>query len=371
MIGRKSASTSEMGAAPRRTYTYHLEKREVGFWMQNLSVLVAILAAILVSALLIKASGADPVGALTALFRGAFGNTNAVIETLVQATPILFTGLAMVIAFRGKVWNIGGEGQFFAGALAAAWVSMNFADSLPVPLLILSIIASATLAGAIWAFVPGILKSRFGISEIVVTVMMNYIMTSIVSYLLSGPWQAEGDHFLQTPRFAETTFLPTFFQSRLHLGFLIGLLLVALTYLLLWKTPLGYEIRAVGENPVAARYKGIKDSMIIVVVMLLSGAIAGMAGGLELTGLHHRLRLDISSGYGYTGILIALLGRLNPLGVVPASIFFGALVNGSTSMQIHYDVPVPLVFTIQGIVLIFLLICDTLFRYRIRRIEND
>lgn len=375
MIGSQSPTPQATGARPesapekKRSYSYRLEKREISFWMQNLSILVAIVAAILVSALLINASGADTAGALRALFRGAFGSLDAILETLVQATPILFTGLAMVIAFRGKVWNIGGEGQFFAGALAAAWMAMNF-NHLPAPLLILLIVASATLAGAFWAFIPGILKSRFGISEIVVTVMMNYIMTSIVSYLLSGPWQAPGDHFLQTPRFEQTTFLPTFFNSRIHLGFLIGLLLVLLTYLLLWKTPLGYEIRAVGENPVAARYKGIKDSLIIVVVMLLSGAIAGMAGGLELTGLHHRLRLDISTGYGYTGILIAMLGRLNPLGVIPASIFFGALVNGSTSMQIHYDVPVPLVYTIQGIVLIFLLVSDTLFRYRIRRIEN-
>jgi simple sugar transport system permease protein len=350
-------------------YTYKLEKRDPSTWLQATSILSAVAASLLVSTILIIASGADALGALGALYRGAFGSWDAFLETLVQATPIMFTGLAMVIAFRGKVWNIGGEGQFFAGALATAWISMNY-FSLPVPLLIIAILLVSALAGALWAYIPGIMKARFGISEIVVTVMMNYIMMGLVSYLLSGPWQAAGDFFLQTPRFAPSTFLPTFLDSRLHLGFLIAILLVILLYVLLWKTPLGYEIRAVGENMVAAKYKGINNTSILLVVMLISGAIAGLAGGSELAGLHHRLRLDISTGYGYTGILIALLGRLNPLGVIPASIFFGALVNGSTSMQISYNVPVPLVYTIQGIVLIFLLLFDALFRYRIRRIQK-
>jgi general nucleoside transport system permease protein len=355
--------------AEKVNYSYKLEKRDPSGWLLAASILLAVIAALLVSAILIISSGADAFGALGALYRGAFGTWDAFLETLVQATPIMFTGLAMVIAFRGKVWNIGGEGQFFAGALATAWISMNY-FTLPAPLLIVLIIMVSALAGAIWAFVPGIMKARFGISEIVVTVMMNYIMMGLVSYLLSGPWQAAGDFFLQTPRLMPSTFLPTFLNSRLHLGFLIAILLVILLYFLLWKTPLGYEIRAVGENPVAAKYKGINNTTIVLVVMLISGAIAGLAGGTELAGLHHRLRLDISIGYGYTGILIALLGRLNPVGVIPAAIFFGALINGSTSMQINYNVPVPLVYTIQGIVLIFLLLFDALFRYRIRRIPK-
>ncbi len=350
------------------SYKYRLEKREVGIWAQNLSIVVAVAAALLVSAVIMNASGIDAGGALRALFNGAFGSRDAVLETLVQSTPIMLTGLAMVIAFRGKVWNIGGEGQFFAGALATAWVCMNFAQ-LSNPVLIVVIILASFLAGALWAFIPGFLKARFRISEIVVTVMMNYIMLGIVSYMLSGPWQAAGDHFLQTPRFERTTYLPTFFDSRIHLGFFLAIFLVIAVYILLWKTPLGFEIRAVGENPVAAKHKGIRDAVIVLIVMLMSGAIAGLAGGMELAGLHHRLRLDISTGYGYTGILIALLARLNPLGVIPASIFFGALVNGSTSMQIKFSVPVPMVYTIQGIVLIFLLIFDTLIRYRVRRIE--
>lgn len=352
----------------RKKYTYRLEKREISLWVQLLSILVAILVALLFSAGLIATSGANVGGALFALYKGAFGSMNATLETLVQSTPIMFTGLAMVIAFRGKVWNIGGEGQFFAGALATAWVCLNY-GTLPTTIIIPLIILAAMIAGAFWAFIPGILKARFGISEIVVTVMMNYIMMAFTAYLLGGPWQAPNDHFLETARFKASTFLPTFFNSRIHLGFWIALVLVVVIYIVLWKTPLGYEIRAVGENPVAAKYKGIKASTVIIIVMIMSGAIAGLAGGMELSGLAHRLRMDISTGYGYTGILIALLGRLNPIGVIPASIFFGALVNGSTSMQINFNVPVPLVSTIQGVVLILVLVFDTAFRYRIRRIE--
>ncbi|MEI8131860.1 MAG: ABC transporter permease [Leptolinea sp.] len=348
---------------------FKIERREAGYLAQVLSVVIALIISLIISAGLIASSGANVSGALGALFKGSLGSKDAFFETLVQASPIILTGLAMAIAFRGKVWNIGGEGQFFAGALATAWICMNMSN-LPQPLLIIVVVLASMIAGGIWGFIPGVLKAKLGISEIIVTVMMNYIMQYFVSYLLNGPWQGKGDHFLQTPRFAESTYLPTFFDSRIHLGFWLALILVAAIYILLWKTPLGYEIRAVGDNPTTSKYKGISINLVVMSVMALSGAIAGLAGGTELAGLHHRLRLDISTGYGYTGILIALLGRLSPIGVIPAAVFFGALVNGSTSMQIRYDVPVALVYSIQGIVIVILLIADALTKYRIRRVHN-
>lgn len=348
---------------------FTLEKREAGLLSQFFSMVAALAIALLFSAGLIATSGADVIGALGSLYKGSFGSMNAILETIVQATPIIYTGLAMTIAFRGKVWNIGGEGQFFAGALATAWVCMNMAH-VPQPLLFGIIIIASTAAGGFWGFIPGFLKARLGISEIIVTVMMNYIIQYILSYLLNGPWQAPGDYFLQTPRFEKSTFLPTFFDSRIHLGFWLVILLVIIIYILLWKTPLGYEIRAVGNNPKASNYKGININTIAILVMVISGAIAGLAGGTELAGLHHRLRLDISTGYGFTGILIALLGRLNPIGVIPAAILFGALVNGSTSMQVQHGVPVALVYSVQGIVIVCFLLADALARYRIRRIRN-
>ena len=348
---------------------YRLEKHEPKNWSKIAAVFIALISALSVSALLIYSSGANVAGALTALYRGSFGSKNAFLETLVQATPIIFTGLAMTIVFRGRVWNIGAEGQFFAGALATAWISMNLAHLPPILIIVLILLASMA-AGGLWGFIPGYLKAKLGISEIIVTIMMNYIMQYILSYLLGGPLQADGDFFLQTPRFESSTYLPRFFNSRIHLGFLIALLLVGIINILLWKTSLGYEIRAVGDNPTAARYKGINIQKTIILVMVMSGAIAGLAGGTELAGLHHRLRMDISTGYGYTGIMIALLGRLNPIGVVPAAIFYGALVNGSTAMQINYNVPVALIYSIQGIMIVFLLMADALTKYRIRRIRD-
>ncbi|GIK42590.1 MAG: ABC transporter permease [Chloroflexota bacterium] len=353
-----------------RTFGLKLVKREyTNVWGEILAIVLALLGALIVSALLIWTSGADMGEALKALFKGAFGNGNSFLETLVQATPLIFTGLAIVVAFRAKVWNIGAEGQFFAGAMAAAWVSMNLID-LPRPVLLTVIVFASLVAGAVWGFIPGLLKARLGTNEIITTVMMNYIITFILSYLLDGIWSAPGDYFMQTPSFAVTTHMPTFFNSRLHLGFVLAILLAGIVYILLWKMPLGYEIRAIGVNSLAAKYRGINIAKTIILVMVLSGAIAGLAGGSELTGLHHRLRLDISVGYGFTGIMIALLGRLNPFGVILAAIFFGALVNGSTAMQIFSGVPAALVFSVQGIVLIFLLVAEVLTKYQIRRVSH-
>lgn len=345
-----------------------VRRTHVKFWMEPLSVVIAVVLSILCSAGLIASSGADPIAALKALFEGAFGSRDAFLETIVQATPLIFTGLAVLVAFRSKVWNIGAEGQFWAGAIAATWVSLYF-DNLPRPLLLALIILVSLIAGAAWGFIPGLLKTRFNANVIIVTIMMNYLIQYLLSFLLSGVWRDPDQFYIQTQRFANSTFFPTFFNSRIHLGLFLGILIAALMYVLLWKTPLGYEIRAIGDNPVSSRYKGINIERTVVLVMIISGAIAGLAGGSELSGLHHRLKMDINAGYGFTGILIALLGRLNPFGVILAAVFFGALVNGSTSMQIFTGVPVALVYCVQGIVLIFLLISEVAIQYRVERVR--
>lgn len=349
---------------------YHIEvRKDTGFLSQILAIVIALLAALGISALLIMTSGADVGLAMKSLFRGAFGDGPAFLETLVQSTPLIFTGLAMMVAFRSRVWNIGAEGQFFAGAMAATWISLNFSD-LPSLVLLTMVVLASLIAGALWASIPAVLKARFGASEIIVTVMMNYVIQYLLSYLLNSSWREPGSYFLQTARFASSSYFPRFFDSRLHLGFFLALLFALLIYILLWKTPLGYEIRAIGDNPTASRYKGINLNRTMVLVMVISGAIAGLAGGSELAGIQHRLRLDISTGYGYTGIIIALLGRLHPVGVILAAIFFGGLINGSTSMQIFTGVPVALVYSVQGIVLICLLTADVFSHYRLRKVQD-
>lgn len=352
----------------RQIQKFKLERRSsTSIGMEVVAFLVAIGGSIIVSCVLIVTSGSNVGEVFLSIYKGAFGNKNAILETLVQATPLIFTGLAIVVAFKGRIWNIGVEGQFFAGAMMAAWVSMSL-NQLPKPLLILLILAGSAAGGAIWGFVPGYLRTRFNANEIIVTVMLNYVILKLLSYLLSTVWKEPGEYYLMTRRFDETTFLPTFFNSRIHLGLFIALLLTIFVYVFLWRTPLGYEIRAIGVNQIASLYKGIKINRTIILAMMLSGAIAGLAGGTELCGLHHRLRLAISPGYGFTAILVALLGRLNPFGTLLASVFFGALINGATGMKIFTDVPVALVKSVQAIVLIFLLIAEAAARYRIRRV---
>jgi simple sugar transport system permease protein len=353
-------------------FHYRLEKRKESSVLASLlSILVALLCSFGITYWVISLIGADAGTVLWAIVKGSFGTKNAVIDTLIKATPIFITGLATVVAYRAKVWNIGQEGQLYVGALGVTWAVLLLKDTgLPawvfVPLLLIVSVVFGALAGAI----PGVLKSRYNVNEIIVTVMLNYITLYLTTYLLGGIWQEEGSHYYNTIRFPETTNLLLLFGTRLHSGFVIALLLAALIYYLLWHMKLGYEIRATGSNPTAARFKGINTQRIGLVVMVLSGAISGLAGGIELLGVHHRLVYGFSVSFGFTGILIALLGRLHPLGVAPAAIFFGALHNGSSAMIIHSNVPRELITAIMGFVIIMLLFWEAAFKYRIRRVED-
>lgn len=357
---------------PAKKGRYRIVKQEFrNPWIDFLAVVSALIAGLLVGAvIIITTSEANVADAYGALFSGGFGGKKQFMQTLLQATPLIFTGLAAVVAFRGKIWNIGGEGQFLAGALMASWISINFAD-LSQPLLVPIIILGAMFGGAFWAGIAGYLRAKFNVNEIIVTVMLNYIIQFIMSYLLIGPMNDPNSAYPQTMSFAETTYFPKLFDTKLHIGLIVALVAAFLVYVLLWKTPLGYEIRSIGVNPVAGKYKGINVSRTILITMLLSGALAGLGGGTEISGIHHRLRLDISAGYGFTGILVAMMGQLNPFGAILAAIFFGALINGSYLMQIKSQVPVSLVHTIQGVILFFLVIAFALRQYRIRKVQID
>jgi simple sugar transport system permease protein len=343
-------------------------KRDAGLAVDLLSVAVALLVSIGVAAAIIASAGADVVTVLWAIVMGSVGSPTAIVDTLVKSTPIIITGLATVVAFRARVWNIGQEGQLYAGALGSTFVVLALSDlNLPAILFVPLLLVAAAVGGAIWGGIPGFLKARYNVNEIVVTVMFNYIMLYVTAFLLGGIWQEEGSHYYNTIRFPDNTTLPTVLDSRLHAGFLFALLLSLVVYFLLWKTKLGFEIRAVGINPIASKYKGISIATITFLVMVISGAIAGLAGGIELLGTQHRLVYGFSAAFGFTGILIALLGRLHPFGVVIAALFFGALQNGSAAMIIHSSVPRQLVTMIMGLVIIMLLLFEALFKYRVRR----
>lgn len=346
----------------------HLEKRRsVTLASQAAGLALALLCALVAAAILVLVSGASIPAAVSAFVRGAFGDRTAIGETLVQATPLIFTGLAVVVAFRARVWNIGGEGQLVAGAMGTFWLTATFPD-LPPAVMVLTALVTAAVWGALWGLVPGLLKVRFGANEVVVTVMMNFIITYLLSYLLSGPWRDPESFYLQTALIPEGAFLARLLTpSRLHVGFLLALVAAVAVFVMLRRTTLGYDIRAVGGGANAARFRGISVAAVTVGVMALSGALAGLGGGGEIAGLQHRLRLDFSTGYGFAGVVIALLAKLSPLGVVAAAIAFGALVNGSTAIQINTGVPTAVVSAIQGLTLIFALMAEALTRYRITR----
>ena len=347
-----------------------IEKRtQVNPLVPVVSMVIALAAALAVSALLMLSAGANVGEAFGALFGGGFGSSKALLETLVESTPLMLTGLAATLAFRAQIWNIGAEGQLAAGAMFSFWAAMNLAF-LPGPVLFVAIVLAGFLGGALCGWIPGYLKARLHANEIIVTVMMNYIVRYALSFMLAGPWKDPSSFYLQSSMIPDRSNFPLLVPgSRLHAGFAIALVIAVVFYLLLFRTSFGYSVRALGLNPTAARFKGLPIQRIVIVVMALSGGVAGLAGAGELAGLQYRLRLDIFANYGFTGIIIAMLANLHPLGVIVAAIFFGGLVNGSLGMQITTGVPVSIIYVIQAVVLLFLLAAQVISRYQVRRVE--
>jgi len=339
---------------------------------------LATLAALLVGAIMLIVLKVNPLVAYKALWDGAFGSTNAIAETLVKATPFLLVGLGICISFRANVMNVGGEGQMIVGAIFATWVGLN-AKGLPGWLLITLAMLAGVLGGGIWGGIPGLLKAYFKVNEILSTIMMNAIAVQLMNYLLRGPMidpaQAEAaSQIPQTARLEEIYRLPRLVPTRLHLGALIAAVLAVLVYVLLWRTTLGFRIRAVGENPDAAKYGGIKVQRYVVIALLLSGAFAGLAGATQVFGVNYRIITDGSStGFtgnaGFNGIVAALFGQLHPILTIPASILFGGLLVGANTMQRMVQVPSALITALNVLVVIFVVSSEIWRKKRQRRRE--
>jgi len=336
---------------------------------------LATLAALLVGAVMLILLKVNPIIAYKALWDGAFGSSNAVAETLVKATPLLLVGLGICISFRGNVINIGGEGQMIIGAILATWVGLNFTD-LPGWLMITLAMLAGILGGGIWGGIPGMLKAYFNVNEILSTVMMNAIAVQLMNFLLRGPMidpaQAQvASQIPQTARLEEIFRLPRLIPTRLHLGALIAVILAILVYILLWRTTLGYRIRAVGENLSASKYAGIKVQRYMVLAMLLSGAFSGLAGATQVFGVNYRMITDGSAtGFtgsaGFNGIVAALFGQLHPILTIPASILFGGLLVGANTMQRLVQVPSALITALNGLVVVFV-VSSEIWRKRRQR----
>lgn len=357
-----------------------VKKRPQSEWISRLfdSLLpvFATLAALLIGAVMLLFLGVNPIEAYAALWDGAFGSSNAFAETLVKATPLLLVAIGICISFRGDVINIGGEGQMIVGAIFATWVGLTFTN-LPGWLVIVLAMLAGFLGGAVWGGIPGFLKAYFRVNEILSTVMMNAIAVQLMNFLLRGPMidpaQAQlASKIPQTAPLLDIFRLPRLVPTRLHLGALIAVILAILVYILLWRTTLGYRIRAVGQNPNAARYAGIKVQRYMVLALLLSGAFSGLAGATQVYGVNYRMITDGSaSGFtgsaGFNGIVAALFGQLHPVWSIPASILFGALLVGANKMQRMVQVPSALVIALNGLVVVFVVSSEIWRRRRQRQ----
>src|SRR5829696_7056742 len=302
-------------------------------------------------------AGYDPGIALAALFNGAFGSWYAFTSaTLVRAAPLILIGLGIAIAFRGGSFNIGGEGQFYAGAIAATWIGLHLAhvpSALAVPLLL----AGSAIAGAAWIAIPVWLKLRFGVIEVISTLLLNFVAESLVSLLVQGPLQEPSRIFPQSDAIPDPARLPLLGDSRLHVGFFLALLAGLVLWYLFHFTLWGFRLRAVGAGPRAAEISGRVDPQRVgAMALFCSGALAGVAGGVEISGVSYALFQNLSPGYGFTGIAVALLGGLHPVGVVAAGILFGALQAGAGAMQRDAGVPAVAVNVVEGVIIIVALL---------------
>lgn len=320
--------------------------------------LASVGAALAVSALLILLVGANPLEAYEAMLQGATGSVGSLATTAVRTTPLLLTGLAVALSFRAGVFNVGAEGQLYAGAGLATFVALlpiGWPALVHVPLTL----AAGFLGGALWALVPAYLRAYRGVSEVVTTLMLNFVGIQLVSYLIdpiTGPLGERGASYAQSPTIPDTAELPILIRgTSLHAGLLLGIALAVGLFVLIKYTPIGFRLRMLGGNPIAARFAGLSSPREIVIVMLLSGGIAGLAGAAEVMGLRYRLYDRFSPGYGYDGIAVALLAGSNPLAVLGSATFFGGLRAGANAMQQVTGIETSVVLIIQALTILFVI----------------
>jgi ABC-type uncharacterized transport system permease subunit len=366
------AETTPTSFRQRLPFSLQIEPRlQMGRWLPIVSSVAALVLALFVGGILIALVGGDPIATYAHIANVAFGSLGGLTDTLTKATPLILVGLACSLAFRMKLWNIGAEGQFYMGAWAAsAVVLLPLLPATSSPwLFIPAMMMAGMLGGAAWGFIPGFLKARFRVNEVITTLMLNYIAVAWNNFFIFAVWSEGG--FQMSPMFPRTAWLPRlsdlaaqikeFRGLTLHGGFIIAVIAAVIVWFILSRSKWGYEIRLIGDNPKAAEYAGIPIKRNIILVMMVSGALAGLAGMSEISGTVHRLQGAISPGYGFTGIIIAWLAKLNPFAVIIVSIFFGALLLAGREIQ-----PSGIPKMIQGIVLVCLIASDFFVRYRVR-----
>lgn len=325
---------------------------------------VSVILVLLLGGLFLAVLGYSPIEVYEILLNGAFGNTYNFTETIVHAIPLMLTGLGVSLAFKMGLWNIGAEGQLYFGAFMASGVALFFHD-LPTPLMLTLVLTAGFLGGALWGFVPAALKVFLGVNETLTTLLLNYVAILWVDYFIFGPWKDPKGFLPYSKVFPQSAMLPVYPGTRIHAGLVIAILAAIILWIIIWKTTWGYEIRLIGENTQVARAAGINIAKNMLLVMIISGGLAGLAGMGEVCGIIGRLQHNISPGYGYTAIIIAWLSRLNPLVILLVAIIFGGLNNGGYALQM-VGLPESTVTMLQGAILLFVLGGDILTQYRIK-----
>ncbi|MBE6989771.1 MAG: ABC transporter permease [Ruminococcaceae bacterium] len=333
--------------------------------------LISILAAFLVSVLFIAALGVNPFMAYGKLITGAFGRKSSIFEILAKATPLTIMGLGISIGVRGGFSNLGGDGQFYVGAITAVCVGLYLPQTLPAPVIWLLAILVSVISAGLYGGLAGWMRSRFNTNEVIITIMMNYVAQYVVSWLVSGPLQAPGG-IPQTRAIATNYYIPKLMVgSRAHWGIVLALVLAVLVHYLFKRTTMGFKIEALGASPEAARYAGINSKLYTVLILAISGAFCGLAGMIEVYGTYYRVLDGITSSFGFTAMLIALLAQLNPFAVILGSVFISVLTVGANSMQIALNVPTSIVNVLQSLIIVFILIMPGIVAHiRGRRLQQ-
>jgi simple sugar transport system permease protein len=325
----------------------------------------ALILSLLLSALLLAIRGTPPLQGIVTLFQGAFGSPWALEDTVLKAIPIYLCALGVAVAFRLKIWNIGAEGQFALGAIGATWVALSFPD-LPKYALLPAMVAMACTAGGLWGFIPALLRQRLRANEIIVTLMLNYVAILLLDYLVYGIWKDPASHgFPMTPVFSDGAIVGKIGTTSINWGLAHCLLLGLIIWVFFRFTRIGFEVKASGDNVRAARYAGLPYDRLVILVMVISGALAGWAGFLEASATVHRLQPSIMVGYGYTAIVVAWLARLNPLAIGFAALLLAGLRVGVENLQLELQVPAAFGGIIEGLVLLTVLAGGLFTHYRL------
>jgi simple sugar transport system permease protein len=340
--------------------------------------IVSFILALILGAILLISSGANPFVTYAAMFRGAFGSLYAFSETLVKAIPLMLTGLGVAIAFRMRFWNIGAEGQFVWGAIAASGVALFLSEYIPEYLLLPTVILAGIFAGALWAGIPAVLKAYVGVDETLTSLMLNYVAILFAQYLYYGPWRdPDGYGFPGTAKLPESAWLARlvdwfpWFEGRAHLGIIFAIFAAIALWFVFNRTRWGFELIIIGENKRAANYLGINIARNVVLAILLSGALSGLAGASEIAGVSRRLQTGLSMGYGYTAIIVAWMAQLNSIPILFVAILMGALLVGGDQVQLVMNLPASVGLVLQGLILFPMLAGSLFTEYRLRVVKKD